>query len=286
MPNSFKCRVLTAGLLLAAALITGCGSENPRRIVEPPGPPLPPPVFQSGGSVSDTANRPLASATVEILDGPYAGTSVTTDGNGTFLIPAISSGTAVRALKENYLPSTQTWPPAAGPANSRLSFYLAPVGPSVVVAGDYALTLIPDAGCGFPAMLQTRTYGLRITPSAPSTNRPDGTLFTGVLSGAALLQVPTEFVGIAVAGNFVVVGLFGPEGDQAVERVAPNTYFAFNSGASGSADPSSATFLSAPARGTLDICTQSTPPTTPYLRCEGEGSRCFSENHRLILVKR
>jgi hypothetical protein len=167
-----------------------------------------------------------------------------------------------------------------------LSFYLSPVAPSVAVAGDYTLTLMADASCGFPDMLRTRTYELRMTPAASSANRPDDTLFTGVLSGAALVDVPTDFVGMAVAGNLLIVGLVGPEGDQAVERVAPDTYFAFNSGASGSADASSATFFSAAARGTLDVCVQSTPPGKPYLRCEGQGSRCSSENHRLILVKR
>lgn len=212
---------------------------------------------------------------------------MTTDADGNFLLPGkFSTTTALRASKENHLPLLQTWTPPAGSGGSRLIFYLSPVAPSVAVAGDYTLTLVADAACGFPDTLRTRTYGLHMTPSAPSSNRPGETLFTGVLSGAGLVDVPMDFVQAAVAGNVLIVGLVGPEGDQAVERVAPDTYFAFNSMASGSADASGATFFSAPARGTLDLCVQSTPVGTPYYRCEGQGSHCISENHRLILVKR
>ena len=274
---------------LAAGLAACNGSTvapSPVRPSEPP-PVSTPPVFQFSGSVADTAYRPLASATVEILDGAQAGTSVTTDANGNFLLRGtFSTATTLRASKENYLPLTQTWTPAAGPGASQVTFYLSPVAPSVAVARDYTLTLIADAACGFPDMLRTRAYGLQITPSAPSTNRPGDTLFTGVLSGGALVDVPTDFVSMAVAGDFLIVGLFGSEGGQAVERVAPDTYFAFNGGASGSADASSATFFSAPAKATIDVCVQSTPPGKPSYRCEGQLSRCLSENHRLILVKR
>jgi hypothetical protein len=285
-------RKVSARLMLlpfAAGLAACNGSTIAPSPVRPPGPPpvSVPAAFQFRGSVADTAYRPLASATVEILDGAEAGTSVTTDANGNFLLPVtFSTARAIRASKENYLPLTQTWTPVAGPGTSPLSFYLSPVAPSVAVAGDYTLTLIADAACGFPDMLRTRTYELRTTPSAPSTNRPDDTLFTGVLSGAALVDVPTDFVSMSVAGDFLIVGLFGPEGGQAVERVAPDTYFAFNGGASGSADASSATFFSAPAKATLDVCVQSTPPGGPSYRCDGQLSRCSSEHHRLILVKR
>lgn len=246
-----------------------------------------PPAFQLSGWVADTAFRPLASATVEVLDGPQAGVAVTADANGNFALPGtFSTATTFRASKENHIPLTQTWTPVPMPGGAHLSFYLSPDAPSVAVTGDYTLTLTADAACGFPDVLRTRTYELRITPSAPSANRPGDTLFTGVLSGAALVDVPTDFISIAVAGNFLSVALVGPEGEQAVERVAEDTYFAFNSGASGSPGASSAAFFSAPAKGVVDVCVQSTPIGKPYSRCDGERNRCFSENHRLMLVKR
>ena len=96
----------------------------------------------------DSAFRPVAGASVEVLDGPQAGTSATADAMGSFsLTGTFDDTTRFRAAREGYAAATGTLAPkTCASCNSRpIYFYLAVLAPAVDIAGDYALTFIADA---------------------------------------------------------------------------------------------------------------------------------------------
>ena len=76
-------------LLVAQAFVTGCDDQGGSApIATGPTAPTPSPAALAGepirGTASDSAFRPLAGARVEILDGPQAGMSTTSDARGDF----------------------------------------------------------------------------------------------------------------------------------------------------------------------------------------------------------
>jgi hypothetical protein len=75
-------------------------------ISQPPTPPTPPPaaIFTVAGVVSEDPDRvPISGGVVQVVDGPNAGRSSTTDGNGYYSIPGLRTGSfTVRATKSGY----------------------------------------------------------------------------------------------------------------------------------------------------------------------------------------
>ncbi len=171
-------------LLVAAQGLAGCGDSGspstPSAVAQagstPPSLPTPS-VSRIWGYVLDTAFRPVADATVDVVDGPYGGLSATTDVAGRFeLAGTFDQTTRFRAAKEGHIAATQAWncsssgPCGAGGATPWLGFYLAVIEPNVDIAGDYTLTVIADSACAtLPDEVRTRTYAARITPQS----RPD-----------------------------------------------------------------------------------------------------------------
>ena len=107
MTRSAVLLVIIFGLLVG----TACGSESPNRvlptaptIVVPPPAVVVPNQHRVTGMVTDTGFRPIAGATVEVLEGPHAGMTITSNGSGQFtLVGAFEVGTRVRARREGYL---------------------------------------------------------------------------------------------------------------------------------------------------------------------------------------
>ena len=62
------------------------------------------------GEVRDTTFRPIAGARIDVLDGPRAGLSATTDGTGRYLLNGpFHSSTHVRATRDGYEGITNTF---------------------------------------------------------------------------------------------------------------------------------------------------------------------------------
>jgi hypothetical protein len=259
------------------------------------------PVALISGFVVDTASRPLAGATVDVVDGsPQAGTSTTSDANGQFsLTGAFVETSTFRATKEGYVAATQAWScnsPGTGicPGRSRpwLGFYLAVLAPPVNIAGDYTLTFIADtadARCAdLPNELRTRTYAATITPgSRPNIpNIPANTLFDVRVSGATFLVSNNGFY-IGVAGDYLGIVL-GGDGPGLVEQVAPNTYLAFGGSAAASVGTSAVSTISTSFSGVIEHCElisgrfYDCSPSQPV----AHATQCGSKNHRLILTRR
>jgi hypothetical protein len=98
-------RALAAVILLVLA---GC-SEPPLPVQPTDGVPLRTREFSLSGVVEDVMSRPVADCRVEIMDGPRAGTFVTTSAGGRFEMPGVFSGPiTVRTSKEGFISATKT----------------------------------------------------------------------------------------------------------------------------------------------------------------------------------
>ena len=112
-------------------------SEGPLTLAPTPSPNG---VVSISGFVLDTGFRPLAGASVVVVDGLQAGESTTADAAGQFSFSGSFDATIrFRATKDGYVSVTQPWScsVASCPGNARpwLGFYLAPVTPPVTIAG-------------------------------------------------------------------------------------------------------------------------------------------------------
>jgi hypothetical protein len=81
------------------------------------------------GWVFDSAFRPLAAASVEVLDGPQAGTSATANAEGHLsLTGTFDDTTRFRATTEGHVAATQTWGRLSPSALPNLVFYRRIIG--------------------------------------------------------------------------------------------------------------------------------------------------------------
>src|SRR6478752_9708762 len=126
------CLVFVQGLV-------ACGRSSAPSAPSPVSPtaPQPTPPPSSGitfmrGTVSDTAFRSLAGARVEVLDGPQAGMSTTTDSDGGFSFNgSFDVATRFRASKEGHVTDTETLQPFCARCNPNwwINFSLLDVAP-------------------------------------------------------------------------------------------------------------------------------------------------------------
>jgi hypothetical protein len=282
-------------LLMLVQGLAGCGGSRSPVSPTPPTAAAPGPVNGEliAGTVSDSALRPLAGARVELLDGPQAGVSATSDAQGRFSLTGIVDDTTrFRASKEGHETATATILPFCDRCNPKrwVHIYLNVLDSPVAVAGNYTLTFIADNACtNLPDELRTRSYAATIGPAdlnwpghPVNSNTsfrvtPLGSAFPGGLNGFYL----------NVAGNYINLSLGDHTDPGITERVAPNTYLAFGGWAVVSAETPVAT-ISTPFQGWIDYCVNPqigerydcTPsPTVTRARCE-------SAKHQLILARR
>ena len=244
IPTGISVILLTAG-------IAGCGSTAAPSPV--PGPPSGPPSQGAqalAGWVFDTAFRPLPGATIEVLDGPQAGTSVTASAQGHFSLPGtFDAATRFRASREAHVAETRTGLEFSPDGPRNLIFYLTAMDPPVDVAGDYQLTLVAAASCDLPEPARSRSYAATITPrSLPY--RPDNTLFDATVGGATLHGSYWAFP-IGVTGSYMAVEI-GEEGPLLVEDVAPNMYVAFEGRSEASIAAARVSSISMSFQGSID----------------------------------
>jgi hypothetical protein len=278
-------------LVVVAEGLVGCGgSDSPSApsvsaaVSQPAQQPTPFPVT---GYVFDTANRGLAGAGVEVLDGPQVGTSTTSDAAGAFSLTGIFNGTTrFRATKEGYVAASQAFSLIV--TRRSISFALdVPAGP-VNIAGDYTLTFTTDSACAdqLPTEVRTRTYVATITP-ALSLTRPANTQFTAALSGAEL-DTYDRMMSIFVAGDYVDFDL---SDNFLLEEVAPDTYLTIGGVGAASVGTSGVSTISASFQGLFDYCvTRAEPNVGNLYSCVPTQAiahaQCASKNHRLILTRR
>ena len=286
------------GLLVLAVGLAGCGDS--RSPVSPtPRTATAPSIPGSGngeliaGTVYDSALRPLAGARVELLDGPQAGMSATSNAQGGFsLTGTVDDTTRFRASKEGYVTATATIQPFCDRCNPKrwVYLYLNVLDSPAAIAGDYTLTLIADSACvNLPDELRTRSYAATIGPADlnwPGYPAHSDTSFKVTPVGSAFPGGLNNFY-LNVAGNYIAVSLGDHTDPGITERVAPDTYFAFGGWAATSAETPVST-ISTPFQGWIDYCVNPqmgdrydcTPaPMVTLVRCE-------SAKHQLILERR
>src|SRR6476469_1202797 len=143
------------GLLMLVLGLAGCNDSHSRVSPTPPTPTAPStPGSVNGelvaGTVYDSALRPLPGARVELLDGPQAGMSATSNAQGGFSLTGnVDDTTRFRASKEGYVTATATIQPFCDRCNPKrwVHLYLNMLDSPVAIAGDYTLTFIADSAC-------------------------------------------------------------------------------------------------------------------------------------------
>lgn len=255
--------------------------------------PAPPPGsagVQLAGTVSDAAYRPLAGATVEVVNGPQAGLSTTADAHGGFRLTGdFDATTRFRATKEGHVAATWPLPSSCDACNPHwwLHFYLETVAPHPNIAGVYTLTFIADSACvNLPDEARTRTFQATIAPRSRSGE--PASWFEVTVSGSTLVGDHNGFT-IGIAGDYLMgyVGDWGHDWAGLVEQVEPNTYITLMGEMKASVTDTSA--ISASFQGTVNRCRLTTGGDSNYSCSRAEAStrvRCESENHQLILARR
>lgn len=268
-----------------------------------PGPPPPAPSpagFSVYGSVLDTLFRPIADATVEVIDGPARGASAVTDAQGFYELPGVfSDAITVRASKDGYVASTQTHS-LSQPGASRLQFFLQLNGPSVILTGNYTLTFIADPACTeLPDVARTRTYQATIgsTPGATTFPTLSPVLAPGPHIPIAYFVTPIAYVVTLSGGTFYANHLFvnvaGSSalfwtdtwseygGSDILELLTSSTSLMITGGANVSVGAPS---VSASFGGTFTYCADQI--TNVWPACGVSPITCRSLNHGLVLTRR
>jgi hypothetical protein len=279
-----------AVVLWLAAALSGCHGSHPSSplIPSPVAVVIAAPDASLFGYVYDTAYRPVADAVVTVVDGPLAGTSMTTNADGHFTYPQMVTSTLTfRASKEGYITAGAASRTSAPGGRPWVYIQLEAVALPVNIAGNYTLTLTADNTCGaLPSELRTRIYAVTIEPRSAPPLRP-GTAFTLLPLGSPFLDNYRGFP-IGVAGDYVAFSIYNGEDFGLVERIGPKTYLAFYGSASGVVDASTST-ISAPLDGGIEYCVNATEIATIYgctpARAEAR-VECISKNHHLVLARR
>ncbi|MGE3840454.1 MAG: carboxypeptidase-like regulatory domain-containing protein [Vicinamibacterales bacterium] len=239
--------------------------------------------------VLDTGFRPLVGARVEVVDGPEAGRSATTDENGSFSwTGSFDSTTRFRASKEGHVNATQAWKCSVavcgpGAATPWVGFYLDVLAPPVDIAGHYTLTILADATCAdLPDEARSRTYAATVSPNAPSSAAI--TSYTVTVSDASFPEGFDNF-SIGVAGDYLGFSLHGGHDPPIVEQLTANTYFAVSGNAAATIGTSGVSAISAAFDGWIAYCAAPSPMSAFY-SCGMSKTQCESSHHRLMMTRR
>lgn len=251
--------VLVIGSLAGAS----CGEESPSRVLPTaPTAVVPPDVAITNGStlsgiVFDTANRRIAGARIEVIDGAQAGMTTTANASGQYWLTGFfEEGTRFRATKDGYFESVRPLGPSCAPCNPHLwvYFYLgSPVTPANI-AGSYTMTVEARQGCNaLPPEMRTRSYAATIVAEARQPTAAD-TYFRVDISGVSLLHgYSWEGLSIFVAGDFLELQMGDLHGQPGfVEELGDDTYFSV--GAWGTATIGSPAAFTVPFEGDIVHC--------------------------------
>jgi hypothetical protein len=289
---SRKVLMVILTVILNSAL-AACGSSSPASPLGPSAPvPVPQPAgLQVAGTVVDGAWRPFFAATVEVLNGPHAGLSTSTDSRGQFrLSGSFDETTEFRATKDGFVAAVHPLPTKCETCipNWWIHFVLESVGAKADLAGNYSLTFVADACAGLPDEMRTRTYDATAT-SISSPSGPANTHFVFSVSGAPFRAGYNQFM-VGVTGDHFGGFLGDLHGDPGIlEQITPAATLGFEGVPSASIDPSNVSTIDAAFDGVIDYCESSSETSTRFSCTPKDGSahvRCASKNHRLILTRR
>jgi hypothetical protein len=222
------------GLSIVGALIVKGCSKPPVASTLPNAPAAVPPrarVFnQILVRVSDTTWRPVADATVEILNLAGAPASAISNADGSVRFSGTFSGViTVRAAKEGFVSGTRSLdlqtvsPPTSAPY---VQIFLESVTPSIDLSGDYTLTFVANSTCDVPADIRMRTYAAKVTPNHIA-GIPEHTQYRVTVDGTTTWCCGDKGqIGIGVAGDRVAVT--DDTSDQVLEHVQPFRYLEFS----------------------------------------------------------
>jgi len=282
--------VVAIATLVSAGLLTGCGSGHSSINAPGTAPSAASPApsgttqIQLDGYVYDTGFRPIGGATVEVLDGPQAGTVLTSQADGHFSGVGVFNGVTMRATKSGYAPDTKAVRLTTG--GGWIYFDLISLTPPVTIASNYTLTIAADSSCtSLPEELRTRTYSTTVTPGA-NVNVPTNMSFGGYVTDAQMAPSGNGFF-IGVSGDYIGFSTNG-EGPSLVEDLGNNRYLAYAIDARFPGVVPGASTMSASFTGTIEYC-ELPPGPIAYYDCSRNYDRreqCTRTNGRITLMAR
>jgi len=243
----------------------------------------------SGADVSGVVVNPLglavASATVEVTDGPLSGLTTSTDADGRFTLLEVqrAGGVTLRVSKAGYTAETQSAVPA--PSNSAVRVMLWPEARSTTTL-DYTLTLTADSACTeLPSDARTRRY------SATLRGDEGGKfVFTMPLGDADFYPTQKVMWGTSEAADLRIyvasweVSERWMDDGPIVESLGGARYLAVDGTAvtrlDGPAESLTATF-----EGTFSYCSKGGANPT-FFECATSVVECRSSSHQLRIVPR
>jgi len=228
------------------------------------------------GSVYDTVFRPLAGASVAVLDGPQSGLVTASDFRGEFAFAGIfDESTRFQASKSGYTLQVSKLSPLCERCNPPrwVNFALDVPAEPAVVSGTYDVTFAVDPTCGsFPTESRERTH----TATIPANARG---YFSVPVSGAFGAY---PYIGGGISGNNVAFYMEG-----FAEQLSPNSFLIYNLIASATIE-SSPQVIDAVATGSVGYCELPAPSGTG-IECYSQAAMynvCQRDNHRLTFTKR
>jgi hypothetical protein len=277
-------------MMVAMATVSACGNEpgatNSPTAATPPSPtppptPAPVSVFTMRGTVSDTAFRPLAGATVEVVTGPQTGLRTASNERGEFGFAGEFDDTSTfQATKDGFATATQPLGPFCERCqpNRWVHFSLATLTSAVDISGSYEMTVNVAPSCtSIPAELRSRFYQARIPSPAAGGNGYVSVPVTG-----AEFVPGWDRVEIGVAG--ADVGLWS---ESLLEQVSPTNFLIIGVSAAGAVPVSHPTTISLVATGRIAYCTVEAGDTERG--CFGSTARvsvCDSSGHSIVFARR
>ena len=278
--------------LLAGLSIAACGGNGvtaPTAVVSPsPATAAPSSAPYMRGTVSDTAFRSIAGATIEILNGPSAGLTTTSDVSGQWGFTGMfDDSTQFRATKAGYEAAIKPLGPFCAPCipNRWVNFALKTQTPAGSIAGSYAMTITVDRACAnFPEQARTRTYAVTL-PSAmdASAGSSSGNAYFSISpTGANFVPGWDQFDG-GVSGNYV-----GFWFETLVEELAPGNYLMIGMSAGGFVGPEHPATITTRGDGRITYCTVNAASGTfdDCLRGTAARVNCDSPQHSVVLTPR
>jgi hypothetical protein len=270
-------RVFALLLPLSIAACGGNGGTFPAAVTSPS-----PTISSSApfmrGTVSDTAFHNIAGATIQIVNGPSAGLTTTSDANGQWAFSGVlDDSTQFRATKEGYETAVMPLGPycAACNPNRWVNFSLKTMAAPVNVAGFYAMT-VTVACTSFPEQMRTRTYAVTLPSSANA--------YFDVSPTEAKFVPGWDWFQGGVSGNSI-----GFWFETLVEEVAPGNYFLIGVSASGNLRAEHPATITTVAAGRISYCSVD-PVSGTFDEClrgrTASVTTCDSPQHTIVLTPR
>ena len=290
VPGALCKQSAVALLALSVAACTGKSVMAPTSAITPaPASVVPvPSAAAMKGTVSDTAFRSVAGATIEILNGPSAGLTTTSDATGQWGFAGVfDDSTQFRATKEGYEPAVKPLGPfcEACHPNRWVNFALKAQAAPVNVAASYAMTITVDPACSnFPDSVRTRTYAATLpsTMDASAGSSAANAYFSISPTGANFVPGWNQFEG-GVSGNYVAFWF-----ETLVEEIAPGNYLMIGMSAGGIVDSEHPTTIEIRGGGQIAYCAVD-PATGVFDDCIKHRTltyaQCDSNQHALVLTR-